>query len=138
MSKIPSPPFQIWGADLNASEVLFPVASEEIILFLLFSIFLKIHFGIVHIWSTYHGFDQRISLLFFLSKRAAFCSKYEFWFVKLSYILFQFLLSWVELWKCTPIILMENFGQTICFGLSILFLYAKPCKVWHFEILFLS
>ena len=30
MSKIPSPPFQIWGAELGAWEVLFFVASEEI------------------------------------------------------------------------------------------------------------
>ena len=43
MSKIPSPPFQIWGAELGAWEVLFFVASEEIILF---SVFFQMHFGI--------------------------------------------------------------------------------------------
>ena len=56
-----------------------------------------------------------------------------FFFVKLSYTLSQFLLSWAELWKCTPTILMDNCHQAICLGLSILFLYATPHKVWLFE-----
>ena len=82
----------------------------------------------------HHSFDQRIcfKVIFFLSKRTAFCSKYNF-FVKLSYILSQLLLSWAEVWKCTLTILMENCGQAICLGLSILFLYATSDKVWLFE-----
>ena len=47
MSKIPSPSFQIWGAELGAWEVLLFVASEEII-YSFFSFF-QMHFGIVYI-----------------------------------------------------------------------------------------
>ena len=115
------------------------VASEEII-YSFFSFFFQIYFGIVHIWPIYHSLDQEIwfMVIFFLSKRAEFCSKYEFCFVKLSYILSQFLLLWTELWKCTPIILIENCDQAICFGLLILFLYVTPHKAWLSESLFLS
>ena len=38
-----------------------------------------------------------------------------------------------ELSKCTPTILMENCDQAICLDLLILFLYATPHKIWHFE-----
>ena len=48
MSKIPSPPFQIWEAELVAWEVLFFVALEEII-YSFFSFFFQVHFGIVYI-----------------------------------------------------------------------------------------
>ena len=59
MSKIPSPPFQIWGAELVAWEVLFFVALEEII-YSFFRLFFQVHFGIVYIWPMYHSFDQKI------------------------------------------------------------------------------
>ena len=64
-SKIPSPPFQILGAELGAWEV---------------SIFFQIHFGIVYTWPIYHSFDERIwfMIIFIFSKRAAFSYKYEF------------------------------------------------------------
>ena len=82
----------------------------------------------------YHSFDQRIWFMvnFFLSKRAAFYSKYDFFF-KLSYILPQFLLSWTELPKCTSTILMENCDQVTCLGLSIIFLYGSSHKFWCFK-----
>ena len=97
--------------------------------------FFQIHFGIVYTWHMYHSFDQRVwfMVIFFLSKRAKFFCKYEFFFVKLSYILSQFLLSWAELWKYTPTILMENCGQAICLGLSNLLLYVTPHKGWLFK-----
>ena len=49
-------------------------------LFIHFSVFFQIHFGIMYIWPIYHCFDQRIwfTIIFFLSKTAAFCSKFEF------------------------------------------------------------
>ena len=48
--------------------------------------------------------------------------------VKLSYILCQFLLSWAELRKCTPNILMENYDH-----LSQLINSILPHKIWLFE-----
>ena len=57
MSKIPTPPFQIWEAELGAWEVLFFVASEEIILF---SVFFQIHFRIVYISPMHHSLDLKI------------------------------------------------------------------------------
>ena len=110
-------------------------------LYILFSVFFQIHFGIVYVWPMYQSFDQKMWFMVsfcFHSRRAAFCFKYEFCFVKLSYILSQFLLSWAEWWRCTPIILIENCDQAICFAISILILYATPHKVWLFESLFLS
>ena len=49
-------------------------------LFILFLVFFQILFGMVYVSPMYHGFDQRIffRVVFFLSKRIAFCSEYEF------------------------------------------------------------
>ena len=46
-----------------------------------FSFFFKIHFGKVYTWSKFWSKDLFI-VNFFLSKRAAFCSKYEFSLLK--------------------------------------------------------
>ena len=43
------------------------------------------------------------------------------------------MLSWAELQKCAPTILVPNCDQAICLGLSVLFLYATLHKVWLFE-----
>ena len=50
--------------------------------------------------------------LFFSSQREMhFVSNMNFHY-KLSYSLSKFLLSWLELWNCSPNILMENCNQT--------------------------
>ena len=55
------------------------MGSLPIILCCFFNFF-QIHFGIVYIWPMYYRFNQRIwfTVIFFLSKRAAFCSKHKF------------------------------------------------------------
>ena len=73
------------------------------------------------------GFGLR---LFFSLKESHILFQVWTFFVRFSYISFQFLSSWTELPKYTPTILMENCDQVICLGSSLLFLYAPAHKVW--------
>ena len=82
-----------------------------------------------------HSFD--LQLFSFLSKRAVFCSTYEFSLLN-YYIFCPSSCYHGQFPKCSPAILIENCDQAICLGLSILFLYATAHKVWLFEMLFLS
>ena len=77
MSKISVPPFQM-RPELGAGRSYFLLLQRK--LFIRSSLFFQIHFGITYIWSIDHSFDLKIwfTVIFFLSKRVAFCSKYEF------------------------------------------------------------
>ena len=80
----------------------------------------------------YHSFDQRIwfTVIFIHLEENRILSQTRISFVKLSSILSQFLLSWGELQKYNPTVLIENCDQAIW---PTLFLYATLHKVWLFE-----
>ena len=73
MSKLPSPPFQMgsWARWLGGH--MSCCSRGNCIFFFQFSFR---YFVIVFIWPMYHEYDERF--FSFLSKRAASCSKYEF------------------------------------------------------------
>ena len=77
MSKIFVPPFQM-RPEPGAGRSYFLLLQRK--LFIRSSLFFQIHFGITYIWSMDYSFDLKIwfTVIFFLSKRVAFCSKYEF------------------------------------------------------------
>ena len=83
ISKVPIRPFQMgsWARSLGGCTFCF--SRVNFIFCILCSIFSQIYFGIVCIWLLYHKFDKKIwfTVIFFLSKRATFCSKYEFSFL---------------------------------------------------------
>ena len=111
------------GSEFGVSEVLFSVVPGKVVyLFIFFPFFFQIHRWIVYIWPIYDSFDQ---MIWFTFQRELLN--------KLSFLSSQLLLLSDELQKCTPTILMENCDQTICLGLSILFLNATPHKVWLSE-----
>ena len=125
--------FKYGVAELGAWEVLYFVGPEEIV-YSFFNFFPDTFWNSIYL-TVYHSLDQRIWFMVIFYPLKESCILFQIWIfpVKLSYILSQFLLSWAELWKFTPTILMENCDQAICLGLSILFLYATPHKVWLFE-----
>ena len=104
-------------------------------LFILFSVFFPETFW-NNVYLTYIPLFWPKDLVYdyFLSLKDS-CILFYVWifFVKLSYIFSQFLLSWPELRKCTPFILMKYYDLVICLGLSILFWYATPHKTWLFK-----
>ena len=87
MPKIPCPPFQMGSWAMFLGGRIFLLQQRK--LYVLFSVFFQTYFGIVYIWPTYNSFDQRIwfTIIFFLSRRATFRSKYEFSLLN-SYILY--------------------------------------------------
>ena len=111
-------------------------------LYILFSVFSQIYFGIVYIWPTHHNFDLCCLWLFMLIylvyeyffplKESWVMFQIRIFVVKLAYILSQVLLLWTELPKRTPTIPIENCDLAICLGLSILFLYAPTYMAWNF------
>ena len=82
----------------------------------------------------YHSFDQRIWFMVvrFLSKRSAFCPKYEFSLLN-CHIFCPSCSYHGQNYEIYPTILVENCDQAICLGISIAFLYTTPDKVWLFE-----
>ena len=78
MSKIPSSPIQMETWQRCPGGRFFCCFRGTCLFF--FCFFFQIHFGIVYIWHMCHSFDQRIcfTVNFFLSKRALFSSKYNF------------------------------------------------------------
>ena len=124
-------------AELGAWEVLYFFGLEEIV-YSFFNFFLDTFWNSIYL-TMYHSLGQRIWFMVMLYPLKESCILFQIRIfpVKLSYILSQFLLSWAQLWKYTPTVLMDNCDQPICLGLSILII-PQPMRSGFLKSLFLS